>query len=215
MKLKHIILIGAALAAVMTVRAEVPEQTIKNLNTAFQGESNAAHRYALFAEKADAEGYGQVAKLFRAAARVMCRPRFAIIVAHAGRNGFMRGTSRREDAANWIIKLAEAKNEGEIQGGARFVARFSKNRNTTDANCPPLEWHFNLPKGETLCRGSWKQISTAQMFRELIEDGLTYCKDLAEEMGITKGQVSKLATKAFAAGWLKKDGRDYELTGQA
>lgn len=138
-----------------------------------------------------------------------------IIVAHAGRNGFMRGTSRREDAANWIIKLAEAKHEGETQDGARFVARFAKNRNATEAECPPMEWNFNLPKDETLCRVSWKKLSTAQMFRELIEDGLTNCKDLAEEMGITKGQVSKLATKAFAAGWLKKDGRDYALTGQA
>lgn len=69
MKLTSLVLIGAALAAVMTVKAEVPDQTIKNLNAAFQGESNAAHRYALFAEKADAEGYPQVAKLFRAAAR--------------------------------------------------------------------------------------------------------------------------------------------------
>jgi hypothetical protein len=138
-----------------------------------------------------------------------------IIIAHAGRNGFMRGTSRREDAANWIIQLTAAKNEGEIQNGARFVARFAKNRNATEADCPPIEWHFSLPKGETLAHVSWKKISTAQIFRELIEDGLTTCKDLAEEMGITKGQVSKLATKAFAAGWLKKNGRDYALTGQA
>lgn len=138
-----------------------------------------------------------------------------IIIAHAGRNGFMRGTSRREDAANWIIQLTAAKNEGEIQNGARFVARFAKNRNATEADCPPIEWHFNKPKDEIRARVSWKKISTAQIFRELIEDGLTTCKDLAEEMGITKGQVSKLATKAFAAGWLKKDGRDYALTGQA
>lgn len=138
-----------------------------------------------------------------------------IIIAHAGRNGSMRGTSRREDAANWIIKLAEAKYDGEIQSGARFVARFAKNRNATEAECPPLEWHFNLPKDETPCRVSWKKLSTEQIFRELIKDGLTNCKDLAEEMGITKGQVSKLATKAIAAGWLKKDGRDYALTGQA
>jgi rubrerythrin len=48
--------------------AKVSEQTLKNLNTAFQGESNAANRYAKFAEKADAEGNAQVAKLFRAAA---------------------------------------------------------------------------------------------------------------------------------------------------
>jgi hypothetical protein len=138
-----------------------------------------------------------------------------IIIAHAGRNGFMRGTSRREDAANWIIQLAEAKDEGEIQNGARFVARFVKNRNATEADCPPLEWHFNKPKDETRARVSWKKISTAQIFRQWIEDGVTNCKDLSEEMGITKGQVSKLATKAFAAGWLKKNGRDYALTGQA
>ncbi len=45
----------------------VSEQTIKNLNAAHQGESNAANRYARFAEKAAAEGCDQVAKLFRAA----------------------------------------------------------------------------------------------------------------------------------------------------
>ena len=48
--------------------AKVSEQTLKNLNTAFQGESNAANRYGKFAEKAAAEGNAQVAKLFRAAA---------------------------------------------------------------------------------------------------------------------------------------------------
>lgn len=69
MKLTSVVLIGAALAAVMTVQAAVPDQTIKNLNTAYQGESNAAHRYTVFAEKADADGYGQVARLFRAAAK--------------------------------------------------------------------------------------------------------------------------------------------------
>ena len=46
-----------------------------------------------------------------------------VFIAHAGRNGFMRGTSRREDAAFWIIQLAEAKDAGEIQNGAKFVAR--------------------------------------------------------------------------------------------
>jgi hypothetical protein len=138
-----------------------------------------------------------------------------IIIAHAGRNGFMRGTSRREDAANWIIQLAEAKDEGEIQNGAKFVARFVKNRNATEADCPPLEWHFYLPKGETRARVSWTKISTAQIFRQLIEAGLTSASDIADEMKISKGQVSKLAKRGIEAGWLKKDGRDYALTGQA
>ncbi|MBF0494386.1 MAG: rubrerythrin family protein [Candidatus Omnitrophica bacterium] len=37
--------------------------------TAFAGESNAHAKYLKFAKKADEEGYGQVASLFRAAAR--------------------------------------------------------------------------------------------------------------------------------------------------
>ena len=43
--------------------------TLDNLMTAFNGESNARARYAEFAKKADEEGYGQAASLFRAASR--------------------------------------------------------------------------------------------------------------------------------------------------
>ena len=43
--------------------------TIDNLEKAVAGEANASSRYALFARKADDEGYAQVAKLFRAASR--------------------------------------------------------------------------------------------------------------------------------------------------
>lgn len=43
--------------------------TLKNLITAFQGESNASAKYAAFSKKADEEGYGRVASLFRAASR--------------------------------------------------------------------------------------------------------------------------------------------------
>ncbi len=42
--------------------------TIDNLKNAFAGESQANRKYLAFAKKADAEGFKQVAKLFRAAA---------------------------------------------------------------------------------------------------------------------------------------------------
>lgn len=54
-------------AAAIAQSAPTRQKTIDNLNTAIQGEANASHRYALFAKKADDEGYAQVAKLFRAA----------------------------------------------------------------------------------------------------------------------------------------------------
>lgn len=68
--MKKSILCAVALATALlpaSGASSVPAQTIKNLNTAFQGESNASNRYAAFAKKAEAEGFAQVAKLFRAA----------------------------------------------------------------------------------------------------------------------------------------------------
>ena len=43
--------------------------TLENLQEAFNGESNAHHRYLAFAAQADVEGYAQVASLFRATAK--------------------------------------------------------------------------------------------------------------------------------------------------
>src|SRR6516225_1409333 len=43
--------------------------TLDNLETAFNGESNANARYLAFARRADEDGFGEVASLFRAAAR--------------------------------------------------------------------------------------------------------------------------------------------------
>ena len=42
--------------------------TIENLQAAFAGESQANRKYLAFAKKAEADGFAQVAKLFRAAA---------------------------------------------------------------------------------------------------------------------------------------------------
>jgi rubrerythrin len=69
MKKTFLLIIGAAFAAVNLANASVSPQTLDNLNTAFQGESNAAHRYAIFAEKAAGEGHAYAARLFRAAAK--------------------------------------------------------------------------------------------------------------------------------------------------
>src|SRR4030042_458303 len=43
-------------------------KTLENLKEAFAGESQANRKYLAFAKQADADGYPQVAKLFRAAA---------------------------------------------------------------------------------------------------------------------------------------------------
>lgn len=131
-----------------------------------------------------------------------------IVVHHAGRNGqTMRGTSRREDAAFWVIRLDPT--EGDERGGAQFISRFTKDRNSP-AEQPSYLWRFHtdthgLVQIETLLA------SNMEVFRGWIEDGLTSAEDIAREMGVSKGTVSKLARRAMGEGWLRKEGREYVL----
>ncbi len=59
--------ISAALNTDETTERSVT--TLDNLLTAYNGESNAQQKYLDFAKKADEEGYGKIASLFRAAAQ--------------------------------------------------------------------------------------------------------------------------------------------------
>jgi len=53
----------------LPIGANAATKTLDNLQAGLNGESNAHARYLAFAEKADQEGYGEVASLFRAAAK--------------------------------------------------------------------------------------------------------------------------------------------------
>lgn len=62
-------LFALALALIAVPSGAVATTTLDNLQTAYNGESNAHARYLAFAAKADQEGCGEVASLFRAAAK--------------------------------------------------------------------------------------------------------------------------------------------------
>ena len=140
------------------------------------------------------------------------RNRIAVVfVAHSGRNGLMRGTSRREDAAFWIIGLSELRSAAESQQGAKFLTQFMKNRNATEAECPPLEWGFIRPPNDPKVIVTWKKLSVPILFRQCIEGGVSSATEIAEMMGISKAQVSRYAATAMKEGWLRKSGRSYAL----
>ena len=58
---------GLAMSVVVFAQ-QAPNKTLANLQSAYNGESNAHAKYLEFAKQADSEGYGKVASLFRAAA---------------------------------------------------------------------------------------------------------------------------------------------------
>jgi rubrerythrin len=101
-------------------------KTLKNLMSAFAGESQANRKYLAFAKKADEEGYHQVARLFRAAAAA------ETVHAHIHfRNaGMVKSTAENlQDAVSgenyeattmYPEFLAEAKTEGEKKASTGF-----------------------------------------------------------------------------------------------
>lgn len=85
--------------------------TLDNLMTAFNGESNANARYLAFAKKADAEGYGQIASLFRAAARAeqVHFERHAVVIKELG--GTPKATIETP-----VVKSTKENIEAALQG---------------------------------------------------------------------------------------------------
>lgn len=70
-KSKPIVAVLLSLVIAMPAAAHAasqPSETLKNLETAYNGETNAHAKYLEFAKQAEKEGYGKVGSLFRAAA---------------------------------------------------------------------------------------------------------------------------------------------------
>src|SRR5262249_46459893 len=135
------------------------------------------------------------------------------LIHHAGRNGQLRGTSKREDAAFWVIALDDAKKEADDKRGARFITRFVKPSRNTQEEISPYEWHIVTDPLTGHVSVGCKIAQSMDVFRRYIEDGVTDCSQLAEEMSVSKGTISKWATRAIREGWLKKNGREYRLVG--
>ena len=92
------------------------------------------------------------------------------------------------------------------------MSRFTKNRNASEDPLP-LNWHFR-PEGDRVIP-TWSEADPLQVFRGSVENGLTSCADIADEMDVSKGYVSKLAKRAETAGWLKIEKREYRIKGDS
>src|SRR5262249_27163711 len=133
-----------------------------------------------------------------------------VIVHHAGRSGEMRGTTRREDSVFWIIALDDVKKNADDKRGAHFISHFKKPSRNTQDEVAAVEWHFvTESNGEVTI--AHKSAQTLDVFRSVIESGVTRCEEIADAMKIRPYVVSRLAKKAMDAGWLKKSGRGYAL----
>ncbi|PYL76818.1 MAG: hypothetical protein DMF26_05550 [Verrucomicrobia bacterium] len=123
----------------------------------------------------------------------------------------MRGTSKREDNVFWIIALDDTKKNADDKRGARFISRFTKPSRNTQEDVPTYEWHFVTDEATGTVSIGCKLAQTMDVYLGLIEDGVTECGQIAQEMKISPATVSRFAKKGIDAGWLKKEGREYVL----
>lgn len=130
-----------------------------------------------------------------------------LIVHHAGRNGEMRGGSRREDPAHWIISLKDATEEGSRC--KQFITSFSKCRNCQGQDAQPLRWTMQ-DEGNRITI-TCEPFSGTDALLAHIRDGVGGASDLASLLNTSAGTISKWAKKLSIAGLVRKKGRDYEV----
>jgi hypothetical protein len=134
-----------------------------------------------------------------------------VIVHHANRDGNeMRGTSRREDAAFWVVKISQNHDFTEIRIGTTFTSSFTKNRDDGGHREKSIDWTFVTANGRT--NVTWRPTDTRELVYELIANGMDSNADIAAELGITKGAVSFHANRLVAENFIKKHGMRYVLS---
>jgi len=125
-----------------------------------------------------------------------------VLVHHGGKSGDQRGTSSREDALDRVVKLGRLP-DASPKEGARFLVSFPKSRGAFGAEVEDIEAHLDTDASGLLA-WTWKpaELSTADRLLQLIRDGIESGSEAAEELGVTRGQVSKLKKKLQKAGKL-------------
>jgi hypothetical protein len=126
------------------------------------------------------------------------RGRSVLFVHHAGKNGDQRGTSKREDILDTVIRLARPSDYDLAHEGARFTVEFVEDRHRTAGE--PFEASLATDRGgaQVWTTRTLEESRTDQVI-ELHELGMSVT-DIAAEIGVNKSTVSRALNKAEADG---------------
>jgi putative DNA primase/helicase len=112
-----------------------------------------------------------------------------IFIHHAGKGGEQRGTSKREDVMDSVLKLSLPEDYSPSDG-ARFVVTFTKSRGFAGVDAEPFE--AELRDGVWLTKDI-EDAMAAQAY-ERSKDGLTQRK-IALELGCSPAKVNRLIAR--------------------
>jgi hypothetical protein len=111
---------------------------------------------------------------------------------HDGKQGFQRGTSKREDPLNWVIQLKHPKNY-QPEEGLRCEVHFEKARRLFGVDARPFECSLMT---DAHGKATWVVKEMAEAMADAIrqlknEQGMSF-RDIAKELDISKSKVERL-----------------------
>jgi putative DNA primase/helicase len=125
-----------------------------------------------------------------------------LFIHHAGKGGNQRGTSKREDILDTVIKLKHPANY-EPSEGARFEVHFEKARGVVGDAVAPIEARLEINGGVQRWHCQPLADSIRDQVVELHRDKLSQ-KEIATELGINQSSVSRHIKKAKQDGLINE-----------
>lgn len=119
-----------------------------------------------------------------------------VMLHHSGKNGSSRGTSRRHDVLDTVIKLERPFNYTQ-QEGAKFEVHFEKARGFAGDDAEPIGLSHTIEDGISC----WDQfligLEKAQEVADLLKQGMTQI-EVAKQLNISQAEVSRRRALAAA-----------------
>lgn len=139
------------------------------------------------------------------ALRMRREGRAVLFVHHTGKNGAQRGTSRREDLLDVVLKLRNPADYSAEQG-ARFAVTFEKARGLLGDAVKGIEACLTTGS-DGVARWTWRETAGATIDRviELANDGMS-AAEIATELDVNRSTVYRALMKAKADGAIKQQG---------
>jgi len=160
--------------AIEPLLANIDLIVVDNISTTCSGKENEAEGWAAIQSWALTQRRNQRSVLF---------------VHHAGKGGEQRGTSKREDIMDTVIRLSHP-DDYEMEDGARFVVSFTKARGLLGADVAPFE--ARLSDGVWACCDA--EDAHVSVVKEMLAEGKSI-REIGKEVGLSKSKVARIKAR--------------------
>ena len=122
--------------------------------------------------------------------------RTMILVHHEGRSGKPRGSSKREDVLDTMVRLRKhADDEASANADASvFRLEFTKTRDFYGKDAAPMLVHLSTTRGRAVWKHELVRDAQGEKVMELLDSGVKQ-KDTATELDLSPGRVSQIIKK--------------------